>query len=69
MNKTVLDISFVEKAIANLAEDEKCADLHAESCNQKAMLQVRQGTRSMAGLYLIVHLVPLIINFHKTAKE
>lgn len=33
MNKTALDISFIEKAIANLAEDEKCVDLHAGSCN------------------------------------
>lgn len=69
MNKTALDISFIERAIANLAEDEKCVDLHTGSCNKKALFQARHGCRSMAGLYLIVHLVPLIINFRKTAKE
>ena len=33
MNKTTLELSFVEKAIANLAEDEKCIELHVGSCN------------------------------------
>jgi hypothetical protein len=69
MNKSVLDVGFVERAICNLAEDEKCKDLHLGSCHSKSLTQALNGSRSIGSLYLVVHLLPLLINLRKTLNK
>lgn len=63
----IISDEFIRKAVLNLAEDENCKDLHPGSCNHKAYVQMRMGSRSIAPLYLMVHLFQLIMK-HKKLK-
>jgi len=57
----MLSLEFIEKAINNPLQDEKCADMHGGTCNFKAISQFFMGCKSVYKMYLLVHLIPLVI--------
>ncbi len=65
----IISAEYIEKAIHNLAENEKCKDLHPDSCTSKALLQMKMGTRSIAPLYFMVHLIPLLLKYKRVIKK
>jgi len=64
-----MSVEFVQRAIDNILENEKCADMHEYSCNRKALNQLIYGCKSVSKLYLFVHLIPLVLKFNRVRKS
>lgn len=56
-----LNQKFVQKAIEQPELDITCLDLHAESCNLKALMQFKNACKTLWKIYLVVHLIPLVL--------
>jgi uncharacterized membrane protein len=65
----LLSREFIEKAIHNMAEDERCIDLHEGSCNMYAFRQVSAGTQAMAKVYFIIHCLPLLLKYKRVGQK
>jgi len=65
-----MPLEYIQKAILNELQDEKCISMHNGSCNQKAISQLIMGCKSVYQMYLLVHLVPfLLFKIKKALKE
>lgn len=57
-----LSEEFIQRAILNPLQDEKCVDLHpGEDCNTKMLYQFVATSKAVSKIYLLVHLVPFIL--------
>ena len=57
----VIDVEFVRRALLSDRRDEKCHQLHVNSCNMKAAIQFVKTVKSMFKIYLMIHLFPLLL--------
>ena len=56
----LLPEEFIYEALRNPAQNEKCHQMHAGSCNLKALSQFTEGCKGVYKMYLLVHLIPLL---------
>lgn len=66
----LLSEEFVQKAILNPLQDEKCSELHPGiSCNMKCLVQFVNTCKGLYKMYLLVHIVPFIIFKRNKARK
>lgn len=52
---------IVSQAILDPTMPLDCSMLHSGSCNHKFLEQLRNTSKSMWKIYLLVHLIPLVV--------
>ena len=61
---------FVQQAILNPLQDEKCVDLHpGVSCDMKMLRQIKHSFQNLHKIYLIAHLIPFILFKRKRFRQ
>ena len=65
----MLSDDFISAAINNPIENETCEQMHAGSCNMKALSQFNEGCKSVYKMYLLVHIIPLIMFKRKKLRQ
>jgi hypothetical protein len=60
---------FIAQTLDNPLQNEKCEQMHAGSCNDKALSQFLMGCRGVYKMYLLVHLIPLLTLKRKKLME
>ena len=64
-----MDRGFVERAIGNRLEDEKCGQLHVGNCELKSVIQFLRVVKSVFKMFLMAHLIPFLLYRLKKAKH
>ena len=64
-----MDCGFVERAIGNRLEDEKCGQLHVGNCELKSVIQFLRVVKSVFKMFLMAHLIPFLLYRLKKAKH